>query len=121
MESGEYSLAVLVALAKLLSAGSEQSISEMRALVHAHYQFDLRKSMRGEKGVWNGIIGAAIRNKVLVKTKKTKKQLRANEIKRTQDVFVYSRTENELVLPPNSMKEALATLAKHQIDKAQAA
>lgn len=121
METDTYKLAVTIAIANLLSSGAERSISEMRALIEAHYDLDLDKDIRATRSVWNHVIQACIKRKVLVKTRKMKKELRAGEPRRTQDVFVYARTENEINLPPSSLKEGLETLAKHQIDKAQAA
>lgn len=121
MEADTYKLAALIAIANRLTSGAERSIAEMRALVEAHYDLDLDKDLRATRSVWNHIIQACIKHKVLVKTRKKKKELRAGEYKRTQDVFVYARTENEINLPPGSLKDGLATLAKHQIDKAQAA
>lgn len=122
MESDTYKLAAMVAIADLMPVGAEKSIAELRAMVEAHYDIVLNKGLRGSRSVWNHITLACIRHKALVKTKKTKKELRAGEGHRTQEVFIYARTENVINLPPSSLKEGTVTLAKHQkIDKARAA
>lgn len=121
MDSDTYKLAAMVAIANLVPAKAERSIAELRALVEADYDLDLDKDIRGTRSVWNHIMAACLKHKVLVKTRKMKKELRAGERRRTQDVIIYARTENEITLPESSLKEGLATLTKHKIDKAQAA